>query len=145
MLTNPNSKVLSMISFNEACELAVKIANKSDGDLEMARIILECLGYKGSTYGIEYVECADRKLRYLNTGDTYSLTIAQEDNGGSSGWVEDWGELFVTSWGDWYENAEKEYCEENNAIRCGYCGEFTDCAEKWEETICNHCGNNVAG
>ena len=43
------------------------------------------------------------------------------------------------------EAAEQEHCEENDSIRCGYCGEFTPVADPWNETICTSCSNCVAG
>jgi hypothetical protein len=88
----------------------------------------------GNTYGIEYVAVEDRELAYINVGDTYAPTIGQE--GG--------GPLFVTSWGDWLEGAEQDYCEENDCTRCGYCGEFTPLGDDWRNTRCEHCGRNVS-
>lgn len=124
-----------MISFDEACKRTVMFENRIDGGLEAAERMLAHYGYGDSTYGIKHIECAGRSLSYLNSGDAYSLTIAQESC----------GELFVTSWGDWVEKVEEEYCEENNVIRCGYCGEFTDCAEDWEKTVCDHCEHLASG
>jgi len=78
----------------------------------------------------------DRSMEYLNTGNTYSLTLVCEDD-----------KLEVTTWGDWYEQAEMDYCEENDVIRCGYCGEFTDCPDgiDWHEIECDSCGHFVDG
>jgi len=86
-------------------------------------------------FGVEGCTIADYGMEYLNQGDTYDLTLVLDDNDG----------LLVTSWGDWYEGAEQTHCENENVIRCGYCGEFTDCEEQWDETECSSCGNNVAG
>lgn len=46
-----------------------------------------------------------------------------------------------SSLGDEIEQAEREYAEENNAHRCGYCGEWSEIkTEAWEDTLCSHCG-----
>ncbi len=83
-------------------------------------------------FGIESVSCADRSIEYVNLGDTYTTTVIQE------------GEDFaIASWGDWLEEMENQHCDEEGVIRCGYCGEFTPCAEDWRETICAHCGRYV--
>ncbi len=84
-------------------------------------------------FGIERVSCAGRNMRYVNFGETYDMTICKEG-----------GEFFLSSWGAWYESAENEHCEESGEISCGYCGEFTESAEIWSETICAHCGHNVS-
>jgi hypothetical protein len=93
-------------------------------------------------FGIEHfsldtgdMDYAD-EMEYLNTGDTYSETLILTDGGDT---------LIVSTWGDWYENAEQSYCEENDAIRCGHCGSYTDCADDWRETVCDNCGNLVGG
>ncbi|MHB9044366.1 MAG: hypothetical protein ACYC35_00350 [Pirellulales bacterium] len=100
------------------------------GELSAAERLLERLGVL--CFGIESVSCADRSIDYVNMGETYTPTIVQE------------GETFsVSSWGGWYEGAEQEHCEQEGAIRCGYCGEFTPCAEEWSETVCEHCGRYV--
>lgn len=82
-------------------------------------------------------------MEYLNQGDTYALTLVLTDdyvNGIA---------LLATSWGDWYEEAERQYCEEHGAIRCGYCGKLTDDSvdddEDWRDIVCEHCGHNVSG
>lgn len=122
-------------SFDNACERAVKFANRHCGGLEMVESFLARAGWLHATFGVEYVSCAGRELAYLNTGDTYSLTVAREGD----------GEVFATTWGDWHEEAENKHCDENGTIRCGHCSEFTSCAEEWSETICENCGNNVSG
>lgn len=96
-------------------------------------------------FGVEGVSCGDDSMDYLNTGDTYSETIVLTSD----------GELLCTTWGNWYENAEREHCEENSVIRCGYCGEFTDdsyygdedddCDKDWHDIVCQSCGNRVGG
>jgi len=119
-------------SFEQACNRAVCYANRHGRKLERAESFLQRAGW--ITFGIEYVSCAERELAYVNTGDTYRCTVAKEGRGG----------VFVTSWGDWYEGAEREHCEENDLISCGYCGEFTPVAAQWDETVCEHCGRNVS-
>ena len=83
-------------------------------------------------FGVESVSCADRSIEYVNLGDTYDTTIIDDD-----------GDFAIASWGGWYEETEREHCEEEGVIRCGYCGEFTPCAEDWTETVCQHCGRYV--
>jgi DNA-directed RNA polymerase subunit RPC12/RpoP len=82
-------------------------------------------------FGIEYVGFRGRELAYVNMGETYSQTVCLEGE----------DSFFVGSWGDWLENAEAEYCEDTDTIRCGYCGEFTpmDC-EDWRDVVCESCG-----
>lgn len=123
--------------FNSACERAALYANRHRGGLPLAETFLARAGWGGETYGIEYVSCADKELAYLNTGETYSLTLGQEGS----------GDVFSTSWGGWYEGAEEEHCQEEGVIRCAYCGEFTPLEEgrEWHETECEHCGYLVDG
>ena len=86
-------------------------------------------------YGIEYVSSEDRELKYINLGDTYDLTVCQEND-----------DVFICSWGDWYEETESEICVRDNVVRCGYCSEFTPVSpEGWRETVCTYCGNLVGG
>jgi hypothetical protein len=122
-------------NFNSACEKAIAYANRHKTGLRGAEEFLRRAGWGGETFGVENVECTGRELSYLNTGETYDLTIGQE--GG--------GEVFSTSWGGWYEEVENKHCEEEGETRCGYCGEFTPLAdgEEWRKTICEHCGRYV--
>lgn len=86
-------------------------------------------------FGIEYVSCGDRELKYINLGDTYTITICQEND-----------KPFIDSWGNWYEQTEQDYELENDVIRCGYCGEFTPMdQEDRRDVVCESCGNCVAG
>jgi len=94
------------------------------------------------SFGVEHLEVAGRHFQYLNTGDTYSETIAIE--------IEDHYEYrpigypIVTCWGDLAEQAEQEHCE--GVIRCGYCGEFTDMnCDDWRDVVCEHCERKVGG
>lgn len=86
------------------------------------------------TFGIESVSLAGRELSYVNLGDTYDETVISE-----------LGKLSVGSWGGWLEEAEGEYCADEEVIRCGHCGEFTPVTEDWRDTICENCGNLVGG
>jgi hypothetical protein len=111
-------------------ETAARLAQRR-GNLDIAERYLKRAGV--ITFGVEYVSCADRECAYLNMGDTYDLTVVQEGQ-----------DFAALSWGDWHESAEREYCEENGAINCGYCGEFTPVdSECWHETVCEHCGRYV--
>ncbi len=74
-------------------------------------------------FGVEGVSVEDRSMSYLNTGDTYSETI-----------VLDGHNLLLTTWGDWYEQAEQAYCEEEDVFRCHYCGEYS-CQCGCEESV----------
>jgi len=123
--------------FDIACERAARYANRHNGGLQLAEQFLARAGWGAETFGIEYVSCADKELAYLNTGETYSLTLGQENG----------GDVFSTSWGGWYENAEQEHCEEEGVISCAYCGEFTPMEEggEWSDTVCEHCGHYVDG
>lgn len=86
--------------------------------------------------GIEYVNCGDARLGYVNTGDTYDMTICQEDDGA----------LFVCSWGDWFEETENEQNADEGTITCGNCSARTplDDERDWSETRCDSCGCNVS-
>ena len=88
------------------------------------------------SFGVERVRVGTRVLRYVNLGDTYTQTIASEN-----------GVRFVTSWGEWLEQAEEDYCADNDVIRCGYCGLFTplDSGTNWRDCVCEVCGNKVGG
>lgn len=123
--------------FDKALERAAQWANRKRGGLEAAEAFLERAGWGRSFFGIEHVSVEGRELAYLNSGDTYSATVASEDN----------GEVFVTTWGDWLETAEQEYESENDCIRCGYCGEFTplEDPDNWHDTVCESCGYFVDG
>ena len=78
-------------------------------------------------------------MRYLNQGDTYALTLVLTDD------YVNGIELIATSWGDWYEEAERDYCYRYCRVRCGYCSALTAVAEEWDDTICENCGHNVSG
>ena len=104
-------------------------AAKQADDLDAADRIL-------NGYGIECVTGPDGEtLHYVNLGDTYDATICKDSSG-----------YFIGSWGDWYEQAERDHEEDTGTIRCGYCGEFTDMdQDNWRDVRCTSCGHLVSG
>jgi hypothetical protein len=121
-------------NFDEVCNRAVEFSNRHVGGIEAAERFINRAGWGHSHFGIEYVSTCDRELAYLNTGDTYNLTVCQEGH----------GEVFSSSWGDWLEEAENEHCEDEGEIKCCNCGEFTPVdPECWHYTVCEHCGRLV--
>lgn len=122
----------------------------SDERFELAEWVLDCLGFGGSTFGVEWVSL-DRDddespaVWYLNAGDTYDATILCEDDGRSFERVPG-GDFFVSSWGDWYESAEVEKCQAEGVVRCGNCSAFTPMSDDvdWSDTRCESCGRNVS-
>ncbi len=123
-------------TFEQACERAAQYANRHGGSLQRAEEFIGRAGWLHATFGIEYASVEDRELAYLNTGDTYSLTVGCEG-----------GKCFATTWGDWFESAEQEHEAEEGVIRCGYCSHFTDHPDgvEWRDVVCESCGNCVAG
>ena len=138
-------------TFEDACQRAADFANRHapgyacDGAIlqDYVERFLGRAGWLHATFGVEYCSVPDnadspaKSMAYLNTGDTYSETVICED-----------GKCSVSSWGDWYEQAEQDYEDEEGLIHCGYCGAFTDFDsenEQWHEVIFNHCGHCVAG
>jgi hypothetical protein len=113
----------------KALERALVIANEYG--LERAQSFLLSNGV--DTFGIEHVSCGDHELAYINRGDTYARTVCKEIGEGNK--------AFLSSWGDWLEEAEQEHATETETQRCGYCGESTpdDCP------VCQHCGKQVDG
>lgn len=104
------------------------LAVAKTGDWDQANEILD-------GFGIEHVSCGDRKLKYINLGDTYDGTVCEEA-----------GKVFHCSWGSWYEQTEIEYCQRTKTIRCGYCSKFTPMNKTdWQEVICENCENLVGG
>ena len=77
-----------MDAIDEALELAKR------GAWTKANMLLD-------GFGVEWISCAGRELMYINLGDTYMETVCAED-----------GECWRGSWGDWYEEAENECCEQ---------------------------------
>ncbi len=133
-MSNPTEPTRKVADYERCCKRAAKFANRHDGGLDLAEKFLFRCGWEH--FEREYATIGNRELCYLSTGETHNLTIAQE--GGS--------EVLATSWGDWYESAEQEYEQENDVIRCGYCGKFADRIDgvDWSETPCP-CGNLVSG
>lgn len=104
---------------------------------DVAEWVLDWFGFGGSTFGVESVslECAERSLRYLNAGDTYDVTVCREGRRA----------FFAGSWGDWLEEAERDYDTENDTCGCGYCGKRTPIVgDDWSSTRCESCGRNVS-
>lgn len=99
------------------------------------------------TFGTEWVQNpspesdGESGLYYLNTGDTYALTIGIEESHGIIHPVP-----FFTSLGDWIEKKESEYTEASGMIRCGYCGEWTKGrlpSNPFAFLRCSNCKNEV--
>jgi hypothetical protein len=65
-------------------------------------------------FGIRFIKCAGRELKHINLGDTYEITICKEGI----------NDVFIGSWGNWYEETQKKYCSDNGMIRCDYCGDI---------------------
>ena len=123
--------------WRQARERAASFANAhANGFLVFAESHLLRRGWEH--FGIETVSLpeADREMEYLNTGDTYTPTVCCEN-----------GKCFVSSWGDWLEQAEREYCQAENVIRCANCGEFTPLVDgqDWHDTACEHCNSYADG
>ena len=55
------------------------------------------------TYGIECISEGDGSIGYVNRGETYAVTICQDEKTEA---------FFVSSWGDWVEQQEAEDEEE---------------------------------
>ena len=77
-------------------------------------------------FGIESIrlentddDIAADSMRYLNLGETYATTLVLTDD------VTNGNALIVSSWGDWYETAERRYESDNDVRRCPNCGQFT--------------------
>ena len=120
------------------CERAARDANRHGQNLEIAEVFISRAWHCGlgpGTFGIECVAIGGHALDYINTGDSYEATVATEG-----------AECFVTSWGDWYEEAERKHCEKTGTIRCGYCGHYTpNNREDWRTIVCDSCSNLVSG
>lgn len=114
--------------FDKLCESIISQARDIEHAEQLAK---DDPIFADGFFGIESVACGERESRYLNTGDTYSTTIMEED-----------GALFVSSYGDWLEGCEREQYETEGERRCGNCGKFTPYDdEDFDETVCEHCGN----
>ncbi len=103
------------------------------GSLEVAESYLS--GDGRLFHGIDSVECGGESIQYINTGDTYGSTVCQDD----------YGNMWVGSWGDWYEFTESQQNERNHTVTCGNCGKRTDLnRDKWSDVICESCERNVS-
>ena len=103
-----------MITDNTEKNKLIEYAAKEFNTIEEAEKYLNSIGL--ISYDIESISFDGKELRYLNFGDTYDLTVCT-----------DGGKLFAASWGDWLEEQEERYEEDNNQYKCCYCGEFHDC------------------
>lgn len=121
-------------------ELKAALEQAKNGEWEIANDILH-------GFGIEFVSCGDKELKYINLGDTYDTTICAEMC--QSDYYDIYQENdppFISSWGSWFETTEQEICEQDGVIRCGYCGSFTPMdKEDWRDVICENCGELVGG
>ena len=83
---------------------------------------------------IQYAVFQGDNLAYVNTGDTYDLTICEENEDGA---------LFLCSWGDWMEEKQNAHTLETGEISCAYCSEQCEVIDgaEWRETICGSCGH----
>lgn len=131
----------------QVCETAAKLAQRyvekgayhgledEETAFEIAEWYMNRMGFP--TFGWEHCNCdgTDRSMQYLNVGETYTLTVVYEDQ-----------EFTADSWGNWFEAAEAQHCEEENEVRCAYCGEWVEIEtpDDWSETICP-CGHYVDG
>ena len=79
-------------------------------------------------HGVETLALADGgELQYVNVGDTYSATLCHVEGRG----------YFVSSWGDVYEESDRDHEEESGERRCCYCSEWTEPGEP-----CGSCGRD---
>jgi len=75
----------------------------------------------------------DQEVLYLNAGDTYVPTLMYTDAEG----------FFISSWGDWLEEAERQHEESEEERRCPYCGEWSGELEEYGE--CPYCQSDIYG
>jgi len=119
--------------YDRAASRAVTYANNRDGKIGTAQKFLDRCGWK--TFGVESISVGNASADFLNTGDTYETTVLEVD-----------GRCLVSSWGDWYETAETEYCMDEEVIRCAYCSHFTpNDRDDWQDVVCESCNHNVGG
>lgn len=72
---------------------------------------------------------------YINTGDSYSATIIRDC---------ETGQYSLSTWGDVAESIEREICDDENRVSCGYCGHLTPHNRmEWSDVRCESCGRNV--
>ena len=119
--------------------------------LHVAATILEALDW--THFGVETIEPPTpdpecNALAYINTGDTYHVTLCQEvhpDDGTANGYEQTThGPIFISSWGSWWEGKEQEWCEKAEQHRCANCGSWTNVADGGPDaTFCEQCGRNI--
>jgi len=86
-------------------------------------------------FGVEYTPYEETgplsgvEMAYLNAGDTYAATLCYTEDKG----------FFISSWGDYVENAERQYEEETGERLCGYCGAWSEEVAAGQE--CPSCGH----
>ena len=119
-------------TWQNAVSHAAKYANLNGSNLAIAENFLSIAGHADHTFGIETINECDRTMSYLNTGETYDLTVCCEN-----------GTCFALSWGDWLELAERRYGTENNVTRCPACGEWTSYDRVQLSCTCEYCGYSV--
>ena len=134
---------------HEALEMICALVNMHDLDLHRASTIAEALGWVHfGRETIQPVRPGGNALHYLNQGDTYSTTLCQEihPNDGTRDGFEGTtrGPVFVGCWGGWVEGEEQTHCEEENEVRCCYCGYWTPADDEYTDTTCQHCERNVS-
>lgn len=98
-------------------------ASPSQPDLALA----ECSEWVDG-FGVESLRLADgSELFYVNKGEAYEATLCYVDGSG----------FFVSSWGDVYEQADRDHEEETDERRCAYCSEWAEPGE-----ACGSCGRD---
>jgi hypothetical protein len=105
------AQVVATISKEEVLDKALEIARTSDAGIEEA--LQEASNFMDQhgvfAAGVEILPYAESgplreiEFYYVNTGETYDPTICYTKEDG----------FFISSWGDWLEQAELEYAKEN--------------------------------
>jgi len=96
----------------------------------------EHFGVESITLEGTHDDTAAASMKYLNMGDTYDTTLILTDD--YTNYVKP---LIISSWGDWYEEAENQYNEEYGTIRCPYCSHLTPKADSYTDTVCESCNH----
>lgn len=125
-----------MATTTEILQRALKYAKKRDDEDDSGFVwdshwfLKRCQFTHFGTESIRFDE-SDKTLHYINMGDTYAQTVCACE-----------GESWIGSWGDWLEEVEREYCEDENKTKCANCGEFVDYhGEERTECDCDHYTN----
>jgi len=122
----------------EALRRAQESNLRPSGALEEADEYLNSEGVM--SFGVEVLPyessgpLRDQEAFYLNAGDTYVPTLMYTDAEG----------FFISSWGDWLEDAELRHEEEYGERRCPYCGTWSE-EIAGEDGECPSCGSDVHG